>query len=231
MNSAPFTDGGVQEVIQISSLTEPSLEVIQVNPCGIGKQLRVLGPKFCGERLWNISLHQMEGQGCAASQNCSRSLLGRRVKSAASYTIARRCGGENMGRKKSAGYRINSNTIQCQATIAEWVCRCVGFPISSTIIRRSSADVGSVFEQQSIEFGQDDPEPTPQGPVVEANVYCLCRIVSIQTLMTSQFGNPVIRVWAYPKTLARAIELEPLITQTQRAPCAFLPSSYHPAPG
>ncbi|KAJ7215714.1 hypothetical protein C8J57DRAFT_1255411 [Mycena rebaudengoi] len=121
MNSAPFADGGVQEVIQISSLTEPSLEVIQVNPCGIGKKLRVLGPKFCGERLWNISLHRMEGQGRAASQNCSRTLLGRHVKSAASYTIARRCGGENMGRKKSAGYRINSNTIQCQATIAECV--------------------------------------------------------------------------------------------------------------
>ncbi|KAJ7217363.1 hypothetical protein C8J57DRAFT_1255060 [Mycena rebaudengoi] len=120
MNSAPFADGGVQEVIQISSLTEPSLEVIQVNPCGIGKQLRVLGPKFCGERLWNISLHRMEGQGRAASHNCSRTLLGRHVKSAASYTIVRRCGGENMGRKKSAGYRINSNTIQCQATIAEY---------------------------------------------------------------------------------------------------------------
>ncbi|KAJ7232346.1 hypothetical protein C8J57DRAFT_1578957 [Mycena rebaudengoi] len=38
-------DGGVQEVIQISSWTEPCLEVIQVNTCGVRKQLRVLGPK------------------------------------------------------------------------------------------------------------------------------------------------------------------------------------------
>ncbi|KAJ7235214.1 hypothetical protein C8J57DRAFT_1248556 [Mycena rebaudengoi] len=63
MNYAPFTDGGVQEVIQISSVTEPCLEVIKVNPCGVRKQLRILGPKVCGERLWNISLHPMEGQG------------------------------------------------------------------------------------------------------------------------------------------------------------------------
>jgi hypothetical protein len=55
-------DGWVQQVIQIFSLTEPFLEVIKVDPRGIGEQLRVLGPKVHGGRLQNITLHQMEGQ-------------------------------------------------------------------------------------------------------------------------------------------------------------------------
>ncbi|KAJ6460715.1 hypothetical protein DFH09DRAFT_1229791 [Mycena vulgaris] len=36
-----FTDGGVQ-VIQVFSVTEPFLEVIEVDPAGVGEQLRVL---------------------------------------------------------------------------------------------------------------------------------------------------------------------------------------------
>jgi hypothetical protein len=45
-------------VVQISLLTEPFLEVIDVDPCGVGKQLRVLGPEVRVEQLQNISLHQ-----------------------------------------------------------------------------------------------------------------------------------------------------------------------------
>ncbi|KAJ7814735.1 hypothetical protein B0H14DRAFT_2603899 [Mycena olivaceomarginata] len=51
-----------RKVIQIFSLTEPFLEVIKVDPRGIGEQLRVLGRKVNGGRLQNISWHQMEGQ-------------------------------------------------------------------------------------------------------------------------------------------------------------------------
>ncbi|KAJ7270349.1 hypothetical protein C8J57DRAFT_1226998 [Mycena rebaudengoi] len=108
MNYAPFAGGGVREVVQISSLMEPSLEVIQVNPCGIGKQLRILGPKFCGERLWNISLHPMEGQGTC----CITKLLQNRVREACQKRCEL-CNCTTMwwreyGKKESAGYRINN---------------------------------------------------------------------------------------------------------------------------
>ncbi|KAJ6482405.1 hypothetical protein DFH09DRAFT_1212871 [Mycena vulgaris] len=41
LNDTHFTDGGVQ-VIQVFSVTEPFLEVIEVDPAGVGEQLRVL---------------------------------------------------------------------------------------------------------------------------------------------------------------------------------------------